>query len=90
MPDLMSVLVSLSGLAAGLSDCRGVCSVVQVVMHGLNSAEFELTRPALTVVNDAPVELKSLNETAETLVRHGPPDETGTPAQCRQTRVALA
>ena len=38
-------------------------------MHGLNTAEFELTRPSLTVVNDAPVQLTPLNETAETLVR---------------------
>ena len=40
-------------------------------MHGLNAAEFELTRPSVTVINDAPVQLTPLNDTAETLVRCG-------------------
>ena len=40
-------------------------------MHGLNAAEFELTRPSVTVINDAPVQLTPLNDTAETLVRRG-------------------
>ena len=43
-------------------------AVPQVVMNGLNAAEFELTRPSVTVINDAPVQLTPLNDTAETLV----------------------